>query len=967
MAYEITNIYQELGIPVSVTKVDDILAKIDEQIKRWQSRVNNPKFRLEAPAHTSALKKIRAEIQTNPSLINQHAAAYAEIEKRERVQKEKEIRNAGNIFVQNGEIAKEYLTLLVNKVKLSEQEILSILGAKVKDARKKVRFDYEDDGIQELDRVEMEQIEINLRQFNGYKTLYDFLGVRQNASDAEISQRLGEITKGISGDVNKANPRVSAKKTLCDFSRDILKDPAKRKRYDKALANASFAPVAEMIRTLKVGTPFISDQVFRKLIDEATKRGIPLEKAKFLIYKTADSIQLPIASDDITDNMVQCRFCGALNEKSAENCRSCGMPLIIVCPDCGTHSKGEELACTRCGFSFSGMMLSPEYVKLTEAALASQDYHSALDGIKKLEIVWRTHPQLALLKKRCNEIQQQMETKLTAIKELCGKKLYYRARTAIASMCASPQVLQLRSEIDSAIELAEKQLSMVNQTQGVNAMIDKYMRILSVCADCEKAKVAIEGNPPTAPDGLDINVIGTTIHLKWNKLNSQYIEYRVVRKEGTRPVSIADGVRMIDTPNCQYDDTDIVPGVSYFYAVYSKCGEVFSRSGISGEKPAIAVCDVDMRTLSYDIHDTSIGFNMSMPKNAKAIEIHRNGTLVKTLYGSSCLDSGLVSGHEYIYGFVAVFEDSTSILHRSKGIFVRLKPMAPPKPVGLKIEDGEKDAMLRWTAPDEGTLSVYVSDKPLSYHKNDIVNLDVIKLPKLNIYGTSCTIPKNFSGERYYLPLTIQGNMAVVGDIARLTSIVKPTGVTFDRNESFVMVRWDWNNSSSVRIEINADNVSPQIIDLNSEKTAPQYKVDFPKNAKSIRVSVRSLVHGGFGDILLSDCVECIINLSVVKVTFHNVKKGWFGDKYILELSSDSILPGTLSLLVSENFPPNDLNNYKSYLTISPEELKPGVMVSKELHYTRGMKGKPVFFRLITTDRNISRQVSIIPETRNIK
>ena len=162
---------------------------------------------------------------------------------------------------------------------------------------------------------------------------------------------------------------------------------------------------------------------------------------------------------------------------------------------------------------------------------------------------------------------------------------------------------------------------------------------------------------------------------------------------------------------------------------------------------------------------------------------------------------------------------------------------------------------------------------------DDVVNPDVIKLPKLNITGNSCFISKNFSGERFYLPLSIQGNIAVVGDIARLVSIVEPSNVKFDRNDGFMMVHWDWNNTAAIRIEINADNANPHFVDLEAQKSAPEYKVDFPRNAKSIRILVRSMVQSGSGDILLSEGVETIISLSLAKVTFVGVNKGWFGGK----------------------------------------------------------------------------------------
>lgn len=971
MAYEITNLYQELGISTTTTKVEDIQAAIDTQIKSWQQRVNNPKYKLEAPAHTAALKKLKTEVQTNPAIIKQHAAAYVEIEKRERIQKEKIIRTEGNIYVQNGEIPKENLTILVNKTKLSEQEILKILGARVKEARKKLNLDYEDDGVPELDRVTMGKIETNLKPLTSTKNLYDFLGVKQNSSTVELSSHLAAITKLVSEDPHKTDPVVSAKKALCDLCRDILINPNKRKSYDKALANSSFAPIGEMIRNLKAGSPFMSGPVYKKLIDEATKLGIPLGKAKHLIYQTADSIGLPIAADDVTQNMVQCRFCYALNEEKSANCRSCGMPIIVVCPNCGKTSEGDELAC-KCGFIFSDMMRAPEYIKQTEAALTLLDYSSASDCIKKLESIWKTHPQLVSLKRKCGEIEQLLKAKLESVEGLCEKKLYYKARTAIASMGSSPQVTQVRAEIDSAIDLAEKQLIAVSQIKDANTCIDKYMQILSICADCEKAKIAIESNPPTAPSNLVSEITGSSIRIKWNKLNSQFIEYHIIRKENGRPTSIKDGVHLADTSNAQFDDTNVKPGVSYFYAIYSKCGEIFSRTGLNSDKPAFVVCDIDINNISYDIQEKSIGFNIVLPQHAKAIEIHRDNKLIDTIYGSSYMDSGLVANHEYIYKFITVFEDCQSVCHKSNGVTRRLKPITPPKPVSLKLEDGVNEAKLSWTLPEKGTLAIYVSDKPLTFHENDIVNLDIIKLPKLNITGNYCTITKNFSGERFYLPVTIKENVAVIGNIVSVVAVSPLKDVKIELADKNININWNWEGTPAVRISCLFDGLPPMIKDIFASRTEKSYyQISVPNNAKTAEVKVMSLVLSSDKKILGSPA-EKVFSLKPSSVTFEEVsnkKKYAFitTDEYVIKIKAETSLPCDLHLLVKEQSVPVNLVNYTPTLIIKKSDIKPNVVSEFSFNYNRKLKGQIVYFRLIAADRSFSKQIRITPETRSLK
>lgn len=167
MAYNIINLFQELGISTSVTKVEDILSEMDKQIKIWQQRVNNPKYKFEAPAHTAALKKLKAEVQTNPTIIKLHAEAYfeksqeriekgktigveditvsrgnmlknylrvySEIENRALIQKRRVIKDAGKLFIKGGSIKDKDLHYLATSFNLSEKEILHIIDIRKED------------------------------------------------------------------------------------------------------------------------------------------------------------------------------------------------------------------------------------------------------------------------------------------------------------------------------------------------------------------------------------------------------------------------------------------------------------------------------------------------------------------------------------------------------------------------------------------------------------------------------------------------------------------------------------------------------------------------------------------------------------------------------------------------------------------------------------------------------------------
>ena len=109
-----------------VLKTEDILSSVDIAIKKWQSRVNNPKYKFEALGHVSALKKIHSEVQSCLSNVKQHAASFVRCQ-----QKINELRRVGIFFVSNGKIAQECLSGLSKMFELPEQDILKILDAKI--------------------------------------------------------------------------------------------------------------------------------------------------------------------------------------------------------------------------------------------------------------------------------------------------------------------------------------------------------------------------------------------------------------------------------------------------------------------------------------------------------------------------------------------------------------------------------------------------------------------------------------------------------------------------------------------------------------------------------------------------------------------------------------------------------------------------------------------------------------------
>jgi len=966
MANEITNLYEELEdeLNVSQTNVDTVLKAIDEKIKWYGKKINNPKYSAIVPIKTKALRNLKAQILDNPDVIKQHAAAYAEIARQKQIEREKTIRDKGNLFVRDGMIAQQNLTQLANETKLSESEILKLLGAKVKQKR---IFTYKDDGVQELESEKIKKIAEELR-FLGKKHVYDFLGISPSSPLEQISNAVKNKFEKVTGNINKTDPILNATDRLIKLCAPIFKDEESRKSYDKAIENEGFSSVREAIEMMKFGTKYISPSQYKQLLDACTQNGITKDKAEYLIYTTAEKAGIEIDEGTVGD-MITCRYCGSLNEHSTHSCRSCGMPLKVKCPKCGKESADDDYRCTneKCGFSLIDMKDARIHITMARTALSGNSIDDAEKEALLATRFWPNCPDISVLNKEIIEKKNAIQEVLGKINELCCKKHYY---TAQQYMSVLPLNHAQRKEIESAIGNAEALIIKAKSISNTNEQIDCYIQALSICSDCAAAKEKLQLTPPTAPANIKAEEKGNIIHIEWSKLQSQYIQYLLIRKANGRPSGPKDGEVICETLNNAVDDTKSEAGVSYYYAVYSKCGDVFSSHAAITTTPALTVVDINPNTISLDIQENQIGFSIPFPNRAKSIEIYRDGTLIKSLTGSSYMDVNLKAEQPYTYKFVTIYEDCTQKKHSSVGITQVIRPMSPPKPVKLVMTEQDDIVKLSWDKPNKGTLCIYESDKTFDILENNKVNIDNLKHRQLDISGNSYKLRKNFSGVKYFLPITVQGNLGVAGKEVKLVSSVKPSGVSFDRNETFVLVKWKWDNISSVRIHVQVDNGNVLKYDIDSP-ASPNYKVELPQKAKSIKIGVASRIHVG-NEILIGEEITQIISLKAVKINFKEVKsESLFGflskDKYSLSIESDSILPCKIELLIAENFPPTNLVNYRTYLTISPNELKPGCVLKKEFQYTRVQKDKPVYFRLIAADRELAKQVVIIPETRQLK
>ena len=963
------NIYIELEITPTIKDEKSIIDAANKKIKEWNSFVNHPKKKLLVKEKVKLYKDIISKIK-EPGVIEQHASEYKAIKKQERITQEKELREEASLLTANGEIESNHLTKLKQKyTAYTEKEILSILGVSIK---KEKEFKYKEDNIPEIERSIMSQIETNLTTVVK-ANLYDFLGVSKTSSSQEIEIQRVCIYKTNSENINK-DAVNTATGFLCGCCKDLLlntANPQKRKSYDKSVENSIFKDVKEKITTLTSSTKHITTEQYLILLQECAKRGIAKDKSEYYIYRFAKESKATILEGDNNSlkDVVSCRICSALNSKSSKVCKSCAFPIVVQCPQCDKISSDyNELKCTKCGFSIGDMPNANIEIIQIEKALLTNDIKSAENHFLRAESLWKTHPSLFAIKQKITTKLSKRESIKRDIVKLHKSKSFVTIQPMLYNIeIGDNELVVIKRETDQAIASAEALFSRGATISDVNKRIDLCMQILTICSDYTQAKKEIQMNPPLPPSILKVESQGKTIRLNWSKQSSSYITNRIIRKKNGRPTNYNDGEIIAETNDCKFDDTTTEIGVSYYYAIYSQCADIYSSKSTISE-PIMTIDEINQKFIVCDIQETYISFNYKLPSNAVKADIYRDNTLIKTVSGGSFTDNGLISDKNYTYRFIVLYEDCIGTIYRSNGITLSLKPTSPPKSIELKKRDRADKFELYWLKPTKGILEIYFAYKPFSYNKNDIISLDSLNASKILFSGNSTIINKDFSGERYYIAIVSQGNVGVISNQIVVQSIANLDNIDFHRNENQINVSWEWGQSELVRIIHQVDNGNEHKNDITKVAT-PKFNISIPQNAKYIKVKVASAIKTAIGEIALSKFTEKEYSLELIKISFLEVKGGGFfsRNKYKLSLKSDSIIPCDLYVLIGEGATPNDLVNFKPYLTVKKTSVNIGQVYEEEFTYTRVNKNKPLIFRIILANRNLKNSILIIPEAKQIK
>ena len=301
-----------------------------------------------------------------------------------------------------------------------------------------------------------------------------------------------------------------------------------------------------------------------------------------------------------------------------------------------------------------------------------------------------------------------------------------------------------------------------------------------------------------------------TARLTWDRLpESGPVEYVVVRSDGdTPPLSPSRGKVIAETKATECLDEELEPGQSYVYSVFSRREGLQSGQGTpAGSIVALA----DVTEVKVDPRDNLVILVARPRPNVSEVQVlcaqhphvptdpaDKQVRLVQTA-GDRAEDRGVGNDIAYNYMVRCLYRLPDGTVRASAGLVVeKVTPKAPPPPVTGAVAERQNDGrvQVRYPPVDDAQVRVYRLAKPPQWRCGEVVTVDDIESQgwgePIRSEGPTVAVDADPRADRlYYLPVTVQGSQATIGQIRRLP-IPEVKGLRALVVDGGVRLRWEW-------------------------------------------------------------------------------------------------------------------------------------------------------------------------------
>jgi hypothetical protein len=871
------NYYILLDISISPPEEDasKINAAIHKKQVEWAKLRIHPTKGRQAQLYLDLLADIKA-VMMDDEKRKAEAEEARKIKAKEEIEKYKDLDNAIKLLSTKKQITEDELKKLAQRFSLTEDDVRKRIKVPI------VKNESKKNSVKRLEASVAKKIADALKII-GKKSLYDFLELSPTSSIKILQSKTKDKDTELKRDSNKDAVQTAGLELIGHCS-NVFKTEDMRKMYDATLA---YQQLEELDKAIEIAglDKKIDVEEFDSLMKTAKELGLRLDEAEEHIFDYCDKRKWIVRSPTnyTVEEMKACGNCGVVNPKDAKNCFGCGFPLNVDCPGCQKKNPCTNTNCTQCGFPIGDMPNAMPLLKEAKEARAHNDHPKAAAALRKALLFWPDHPEAVSMLRKIEDREQEITQLAQELGDRLDEKKYYAARQLFFRLKrldpAHPQ-LSLETTIEGKIKSAESWVKKARTAAKGDDALDCFSRALMECKDCREAVEGMAKYPPDPPIGLKAVPSARSITLQWSKSTSRGdVTYAIVRKSQSSPLNALDGETLGETTQTFFDEPGAQPGELYYYGIYSKRGDVYSKSGaIAG--PVMRTAEV--KNLSATPGDGRINLNWEPPPNIQVIEVRMkaggqpsgrsDGRSLGGVRGDGVVVTGLTNGRTYGFRVFAVFKNEKGTGVYSGGTGCLSKPTSPPPPVkDLKAVKKENNIDATWTPPGKGTVQLISSKRPFPVECGEMVSA-----AKLSGLGTQvpvrrageAQIPINFQGLLHIMPVTVEGDIAVIGEPVTATSINEVSNLKGYINSGRLYLEWDWPAGANKVLIMYGNNAFPTLQNDSDAVKKTFHRNEYLRNSGFVLRSVEEKdyyfsvhVSAGEGETLLySAGSRCMVN-----------------------------------------------------------------------------------------------------------
>lgn len=433
------------------------------------------------------------------------------------------------------------------------------------------------------------------------------------------------------------------------------------------------------------------------------------------------------------------------------------------CPNCGTLHDENEMFCKRCGCVLivkcpkCGNQVSTEIPKCIHCGFS----------ISNLPLC-----------------EQAIDEAKNAFNRKDFTSCDFHLRNAMMLWPNHSGIQPIRNQLD---ELLEKQ----NKDK-----VHQYFQNIQITGSLKTEKIS-----------------SNVIRLTWPRSTSSCtlppgctISYSVVRKENAIPGSAQDGIVLAETGQLFYEDTSVVPGQIYGYAVFPTINKIPHFQGYIGTKVMTVtgvsnlevIPDSNSLRLSWDLPVKATGVKLFRKLGSRIVNPLEATSLPVTGKCNGYVDNNLQTNTTYYYRIVPVFTnvDGNTILGDPQ--LISGTPRTLPSEVSELNQTLRGDEIqVNWTPVTDGVVRLFLSSQPLG-GKGTTISLSDSALSKVKEIVDSqpdqgqAIVHEKIVGVKYITPVTFSPYIGLIGESLKITQIRPILQIRVSRSNNQVFITWDW-------------------------------------------------------------------------------------------------------------------------------------------------------------------------------